>query len=96
MSTILLLHSLPPQLPGLVRLPDTPPAFDLQASQPAPAVAEGVDALEVAQVQNLPVLLGRVADDGDLAGTVSLGDRRERGPAQATPLLLMQGQVRVA
>ena len=43
-------HSLP-QLPGLIRLPDPPPTFDLQGGQPAPAVAEGVDALEVAQVQ---------------------------------------------
>jgi hypothetical protein len=87
-------HSLP-QLPGLIRLPDPPPTFDLQGGQPAPAVAEGVDALEVAQVQKLPVLLQRVADDGDLAGTVALGDRRQRGPAQATPLLLVQGQVPV-
>ena len=69
-------HSLP-QLPGLIRLPDPPPTFDLQGGQPAPAVVEGVDALEVAQVQKLPVLLRSVADDGDLAGTVALGDRRE-------------------
>ena len=69
-------HSLP-WLPGLVRLSDPPPAFDLQGGQPAPAVVEGVDALEVAQVQKLPVLLRSVADDGDLAGTVALGDRRE-------------------
>src|SRR5262245_16884545 len=66
-------HSLP-QLPGLIRLPDPLPTFDLQGGQPAPAVAEGVDALEVAQVQKLPVLLRRVADDCDLAGTVALGE----------------------
>src|SRR5262245_9958550 len=58
----------------LVRLPHPPPAFDLQGRPQAPAVAEGVDALEVAQVQKLPVLLRSVADDGDLAGTVALGE----------------------
>src|SRR5262249_47917045 len=42
-----------PHPPRLVRLPRTPPTYDLQGGQPAPAVAEGVDALEVAQVQNL-------------------------------------------
>src|SRR5262249_49083924 len=52
-----------PHLPGLVRLPDPPPAFDLQGGQPAPAVAEGVDALEIPQVENFSVLLRRVADD---------------------------------
>jgi hypothetical protein len=57
-------------------------------------VSKGVDAFEIAEVQNLPGLLWHVADDGDLAGIVSFGDRRKRGPAQATPLLLVQGQVR--
>jgi hypothetical protein len=69
--------------------------FDFQGGQPSPAVAKRVDALEVAQVQNLPVLLRRVADDGDLAGAVPLGDRRQGGPAQAGPLLVVQGQVGV-
>ena len=38
-----------PHLPRRVRLPDLP-GPDLQGRQPAPAVAEGVDALQVAQV----------------------------------------------
>ena len=69
------LEQSPTHHPRLVRLPNLPPTFDFQGGQPALAVAERVDALEVAQVQNLPVLLRRVADDGDLASKVPLGDR---------------------
>ena len=58
-------------LSPLARSPATPAGFDLQGRQPAPAVAKRVDALEVAQVQDVAAFLRRVADDGDLAGAMA-------------------------
>src|SRR5262245_9464736 len=40
--------------------------------------------------QDLDALLRRVAHDGDLAGRMRLGDRRQGGPPQSTPLLLVE------
>ena len=59
-------------LAPLVRLPHLP-AADVQRRQPAVAVAPGVDALEVAEVEDLAALLRGVADDGRLARTVRAG-----------------------
>ena len=53
-------------VPLPVRLPDFP-AVDVQRRQPAAAVAEGVDADDVAEVEDFADLLRGVADDGDLA-----------------------------
>src|SRR5690242_6382922 len=70
------------QLPHPVRLPDLL-GPGLQRRQPAAPVAEGVDALEVAQVEDLPALLGRVAHDGRPARLVRAGGRLpERLPAE--------------
>src|SRR5262249_36495457 len=53
-------------LPAQLRLPDLT-RVDFQRRQPAPSVAERVDALHAAQIQNLAARLRRVADDGNLA-----------------------------
>ena len=59
-------------VPALVRLPHLA-ALDVQRRQPAVAVTPGVDALEIAEVEDLAALLRGVADDGGLAGTVRAG-----------------------
>ncbi len=74
----------PLQLAPQVRLPHLP-AVNFQCREPAPALAEGVDALEEAQVKSLAAFLRRVADNGDRAGAVRCRRGWQRRPPQPAP-----------
>src|ERR1700687_1974889 len=54
------------QRTAFIGLPDLA-AADVQGGQPTTQAAAGIDALEVAEVEDLARSLRRMADDGDLA-----------------------------
>src|SRR5262249_28799702 len=84
-----------PHLPLLVGLPVAARAH-VQGGQPAPTVAVGVDADEMPQVEDLPALLRRVADDGDLPRGVRARPVAVEGPPpQHAAWLLAQVEVRL-
>ena len=84
---------IPTQLTVPAGLPDLR-GVDIERGQPAASVAAGVDALDVPQVQDLPVPLRRVADDDGLARSVRPGDRvAQRFPAQRRERLLRDREV---
>ena len=85
----------PPHPPFPVRLPDLPGPH-VQRRQPAAAVAVGVDALQVAEVEDLAALLRRVADDDRLARVVRAGGHvPQRLPPQHADGLLGHREVGV-
>lgn len=74
----------------LLRLPDAT-GGDVERRQPADAVAVGVDADEVAEVEDFALLVRRVTDDGGAAGEMGLGRvPLERLPAEVAPRLAIQ------
>ena len=64
------------------------PLFTWHGKVPTPA-ATGVDTDQVAQVEHLAVGLGRVADDGDLAGAVRAGNFIAQREVQEDALVLL-------
>ncbi len=60
------------RLAGFVRLPNFT-RRRLQRRQPTAAVAVGVDANEVTEVDDFAFLVGGVAEDGDFSGNVRFG-----------------------
>jgi hypothetical protein len=80
-------------LPFTVGLPDLM-GVNIQRRQPAPAAAEGVNALHVSQVQDFPVLLRGVTDDHGLARFVRAGGHvHDRLPPQHHDGLLIHRQI---
>lgn len=76
----------------LVRLPEIP-RIHFQGGQPPATVAEGVDALQEAEVEDFSVLLGRVADNDSSARVMRGGPRYlEFFPEQGPPGLLVHWQ----
>ena len=78
------------ELAGLLRLPDAA-GGDVERREPAVAVAVGVDADEVAEVEDFGLLVRRVTEDRGTAG--EMGFRRvplERLPAEVAPRLAIQ------